>query len=490
MKVGSSNSIISVLFVLFSVILGVFSQEFENFDKEIPATWQNINIDKTLDVTKSYTKEILTITAKNIESLPVAEYIQPISKERTNDFALIIGSYGTDGKSMLQINVFNNTANEESEYNYLVVTFPAPIASGSQVDFQLQFVYLDQLKPMPDVLEMNGVQSVLLKTHKYPVSSYPIESYTLAISGTNGKVENLDQGKPQVNDLPELKQETSNSKLVVFESEEQVTIPPFTVDYISLHFEKNQPLLVAENLKRNVWISHWGDSVSFEEIYEVTNKIAKLKDGFSRLQWMQSKYTYTPGPYGLAFNMDLPNGFREAYFTDLVGNVSTSKIVKNHLVLKPRYPLFGGWNYNFTIGWSNDLANFVKRSSDHNEKYIAKVPLLNGHADMSYHNVEFSFYLPENAELLDIASPVPYEDYSVTTEKSYLDFSGHTKVTIYYKNMIDEFKHSDVIVSYKYTSSDFLLKPFITGSFLFIALISYLLITKIDIAIDTRSEKK
>ena len=74
--------------------------------------------------------------------------------------------------------------------------------------------------------------------------------------------------------------------------------------------------------------------------------------------------------------LHLPAGARDPYFIDLVGNVSTShfrpappvsaallspsKAKSSILELKPRYPILGGWNYTFTLGYDTPLESAAK----------------------------------------------------------------------------------------------------------------------------------
>lgn len=50
-----------------------------------------------------------------------------------------------------------------------------------------------------------------------------------------------------------------------------------------------------------------------------------------------------------------PKGSFDAYFRDSIGNVSTSRIVNDAIVLTPRFPLFGGWKYSFDAGYETPL---------------------------------------------------------------------------------------------------------------------------------------
>lgn len=50
-----------------------------------------------------------------------------------------------------------------------------------------------------------------------------------------------------------------------------------------------------------------------------------------------------------------PQKSTDYYFRDSIGNVSTSRVNGNLVILTPRYPLFGGWKYSFEAGYETPL---------------------------------------------------------------------------------------------------------------------------------------
>ena len=67
--------------------------------------------------------------------------------------------------------------------------------------------------------------------------------------------------------------------------------------------------------------------------------------------------------------------------------------------LKPRYPVFGGWNFPFRIGWDANLKDFLRKATT-GEGYVLKVPFLEGpkmNEGISYEKVELRVILPEGA---------------------------------------------------------------------------------------------
>ena len=91
------------------------------------------------------------------------------------------------------------------------------------------------------------------------------------------------------------------------------------------------------------------------------------------------------------------------YFTDEIGNISTSRFRSNsreaNLELKPRYPVFGRWNFPFRIGWDANLKYFLRKTKG-GDSYVLKVPLLEGPKQtegVSYEKIEVRVILPEGA---------------------------------------------------------------------------------------------
>jgi len=119
--------------------------------------------------------------------------------------------------------------------------------------------------------------------------------------------------------------------------------------------------------------------------------------------WATTAYYNPPTAAIKGFVFNLLPGSKDAYFTDEIGNVSTSRFRSNHreahLDLKPRYPIFGGWNYSFVVGWNNELGSFLRKSKG--DEYVMKVPFLEGPREaVTYKTVEVTIILPEGARFV------------------------------------------------------------------------------------------
>lgn len=116
-----------------------------------------------------------------------------------------------------------------------------------------------------------------------------------------------------------------------------------------------------------------------------------------------TQYANPPTSALKELRVPLKVGSANPYFTDDIGNVSTSRWRSNSrealLELRPRYPVFGGWKYTFKIGWDADLKNFLRKLKS--EGYVLKVPFLEGPKmaeGVEYEKVEVRVVLPEGAK--------------------------------------------------------------------------------------------
>lgn len=107
--------------------------------------------------------------------------------------------------------------------------------------------------------------------------------------------------------------------------------------------------------------------------------------------------------------LHLPAGIHDMYFTDLNGNVSTSHLrtvpsvpkgADSHqsstFEFKPRYPLLGGWNYSFTIGWDSPLADYAGWDKE-SGRYLVGVPMRSIIPTAVVDEAEVKIILPEGA---------------------------------------------------------------------------------------------
>lgn len=198
--------------------------------------------------------------------------------------------------------------------------------------------------------------------------------------------------------------------------------------HIVVHYFFAAPVVEITSLKRAAEISHWGANLNIQNDIALRNAgpeyaipilhnsgsvsdiIGRLKGHFSRLVHQgQTFYNRMPPHIIPSLTLDLPPGIHSAYYYDLNGNVSTSRLrvapsvpkaaeskQSSTLELRPRYPLMGGWNYSFTIGWDSPLADSAGYDAS-SGKYVVGIPVQTVVPGAVVNEAEVKIILPEGA---------------------------------------------------------------------------------------------
>lgn len=284
-----------------------------------------------------------------------------------------------------------------SDVQYYRITLPAPLKPGGQQTLAISWYYLKSYRPLPASIGQDEQQFLVYDFSLYAASAYPtlkqktevkvststIPDYT-TIVGSDGK------------EHPE----KHGTKMLYGPFEEQ---PAGAVYPAQIRFEFTKPVIHISQLDRDIEVSHWGGNVAFEERYTLHHLGANLSTLFNRVKWAQSQY-YNPATAALKeLKFPLQIGSVDPYFTDAIGNVSTSRFRSSKreamLELKPRYPVFGGWKYPFTIGWNTNAANVLRNTADGG--HVLKVPFIEGPKQIEgveYSEVNVRVLLPEGSE--------------------------------------------------------------------------------------------
>ncbi|KAH9938268.1 oligosaccharyl transferase alpha subunit [Fomitopsis serialis] len=223
---------------------------------------------------------------------------------------------------------------------------------------------------------------------------------------------------------------------------------------VAVHYDYDHPVLEVTKLKRSAEISHWGANLNIEDNINLHNAGPKLKGHFSRLEHQASNFFGRLPPHILpSVSLHLPPNIRSPYYYDLIGNVSTSRLRVGNLPaqpfslleMRPRYPLLGGWNYSFTLGWDSPLADYAGYDKS-TGNYMIGVPLMTLIPGAVVDEAEIQIILPEGAT------------YLRQNTHCVLDTVGRPAIVLEYKDLTT--RHAGTIyVTYKVPLSAHLKKP-------------------------------
>ena len=356
-----------------------------------PQNFKNVNLLRSINLEKGYVREAINIVIENIDRKPQSEYyilfpLESISK---------VGGLQVRDKQDASLPAFRSQLIEYDPYSatqFFLITLPKPLAPKAQQTLAISYHLLSTLSPRPTKIKQDGRQYLL---HRF--STYWPSAYISAKQKTKIKFPSSDV--PDADPAPKEKQGS------IFTYGPYDNIPAGSSQEASIRYEFTKPVTHGILLERDTEVSHWGGNLATEERHWLTNQGAHLLGQFSRVTWATQHNQYNSAPTSALTGLKIPLkiGTVDAYFTDDIGNVSTSRFRSNVrealLEAKPRYPVFGGWNYSFRVGWNGNLKNYLRRLKS-SDGYILRVPFIEGLRNLegaSYGKVVLRIILPEGA---------------------------------------------------------------------------------------------
>ncbi|KAF2007676.1 Ribophorin I [Amniculicola lignicola CBS 123094] len=449
-----------------------------------PQVFKNANLVRTTNLDKSYPRETINVIIENVDSKPQSEYYLPFESSLISN----VGGFEAKDKKAPELGNFKVEVVEfdtESTTGFYLIHLPSPLAPKAQRTISITYSLLKSLSPVPAQISQADKQYL-----QYTFSAYTPSAYVTANQKTKLKFPNVDV--PDYTTLPsELNAEKKTDPQrqgSTFTYGPYADIPAGASQPVTVRYESTKPVTHATLLERDIEISHWGGNLATEERYWLTNLGASLKTHFSRVEWQKSQYMNPPTTALKQINIPLAPGVLSPYFVDDIGNVSTSRFRpgarESTLELKPRYPIFGAWNYNFKIGWDAPLSTYLRKISG--DSYILKVPFLEGPRmpeGVQYSRVNLRVILPEGATNVKFSTTVPLIDQSTTLHRTFMDTIGRTSLTLSAINLIDDFRDRDLIVTYDYPWTAGFRKPMVITLGMFALLAVVYVVGSVDTSI-------
>ena len=289
--------------------------------------------------------------------------------------------------------------NTLSPTEFYLIHLPEPLQPKAQQTLSISYSILSALSPVPATINQLDKQYV-----QYTFSAYTPSAYVTEKQKTKVKFPSTDIPDYTILPTPNAeKQQDPQKQGSTFTYGPYNDIPAGAEESVSVRYEFTKPLTHVSLLERDIEVSHWGGNLATEERYWLTNRAAQLANHFSRVSWQMQQYSNPPTSALKQLPIPLRVGSMNPYFTDDIGNVSTSRfrsgVREAHLELRPRYPVFGGWKYSFRVGWDADLKEYLRKLKK-GDGYVLKVPFLEGPRmpeGIEYKKVEVRVILPEGA---------------------------------------------------------------------------------------------
>ncbi|TXT10813.1 hypothetical protein VHUM_02318 [Vanrija humicola] len=384
------------------------------------------------------------------------------------------------------------------------------LAKDAQVVISLTALVAGASRPLPDEIAQRDPQFVLWETNSTLVdSAYKSDVERIKIRSPSPQI--LQHGVVPIKYIRDTDVTKSGSTLTLGPF---FDVPP-TVGAAAaaeqgpfyVHYETPSPIVGIRSLKRAAEVSHWGGNLNIQDEIALFNDGPTLKGQFSRLAHQQSKFHATkPAQILTELTLRIPPSAHSVYYYDVIGNVSTShfrpgqgastaslrgrapRVVDGTLELKPRYPVLGGWNYSFTVGWDSPLSEALHVDAK-NGRHVLAVPFLTALKDVVVDEEELRIVLPDGATDVEVFTPFPVDAIEHSVHKTYLDTTGRPVVTIT-KALVTENHAQNVFVSYNYPLSAQLQKPLIVTAVVGVLLFVFIVLRRVDYNIASAAERK
>ncbi|KAI8938990.1 hypothetical protein NX059_004833 [Plenodomus lindquistii] len=450
-----------------------------------PQVFKNANLVRTTNLDKAYPRETINVVVENIAASPQSQYYLPFAAGvLANVGGLEVRDKKAADKGTLAVDVVG--LDHDSSTEFYRIHLPEPLAPSAQQTLSITYALLSSLAPVPAKLAQTDKQYL-----QYSFSAYAPSAYTTDLQKTKIKFPNADVA--DYTNLPaDLSTENKASPQKqgsTFSYGTYANVPAGAHQPVSVRYEYTKPLTHASLLERDIEVSHWGGNLATEERYWLVNQGAGLKNHFSRVDWQKQSYM-NPATYALkGLTLPLAPGAVDPYFTDDIGNVSTSRFRPGKkealLELKPRYPVFGQWKYSFRVGWNADLSTYLRKLAS-GDTYILKVPFLEGPRaaeGISYARVNLRVILPEGATNVQFSTTVPIVSNETSLHKTFMDTLGRTTLSLTAINLVDDWRERDLVVSYDYGTLAGYRKPFVIMTGIFAVFVAVWVLGSLDTSI-------
>ncbi|KIW15660.1 hypothetical protein PV08_05709 [Exophiala spinifera] len=457
--------------------------------------FENTNLVRTINLEKGYVRETTNVLITNTDKKPQSEYYIPFDYD-------VIGRIGgfdvrdkkNAEKGTLEVTVaavaevLDASGNSPKSTQYYVVHLDEPVPPKGTVTLSISYHILGALRPLPASIRQDEKQYLTYDFSAYAPSAYKTVKQKTKVKFPSTDVPEYTTTEGLTSNADPERQGTQYS----YGPYDTSKVSPGTTYPVSVRYEFNKPLLVCSVLERDIEVSHWGGNLATEERYWLRHDGASLSNHFSRVAWSTQSFYISSGQMSTSalreLKVPLRPGSVDPYFTDDIGNVSTSRFRPNavrdaSLELKPRYPLFGGWKYSFRIGWNNALSSFLRKLKTPSDAYILSVPLVQGPKmaeGIQYEQFVLRVILPEGATNVNYqthgGTGVPSLHAEHGVHKTFMDTLGRTVLKLSGTNVVDEARDITLLVTYEYTLLSALRKPLtIFGGFVVVFVVAYLI---------------
>ncbi|KAK8484207.1 hypothetical protein V6N12_057199 [Hibiscus sabdariffa] len=393
-------------------------------------------VDRRIYLTSHIVRVSSTIKVENVGPEMVSDVLLAFPDQQAKNMAYLMAT-PHEGKGKVKnpaVALPVEAANPKGmppALTFYSVPLPKGLAEGDSFTFDVLAVFSHALRPIPEKITQADIQLVVYHDNAHYLSPYVVKAQSLTVKLPDSRIESYTK-------LDNTKIHGSEIKYGPYEN-----LPAFSYSPIAVHFESNQPFAVAQELVREIEISHWGN-VQVTEHYKLIHGGAQSKGEFSRLNhafsflWIMARPNVRGASAFRYLVVNLPPRAHSVYYRYEIGNISTSHLrgdsKKTELLIEPRYPMFGAWRTAFTIGYGLPLQDFLYESEG---KRFLNITYSSPMVELVIDTLIVKVVLPEGSSDISVAAPFPVEQWR-ETKISHLDIDGRPVVVLKKINVVPE----------------------------------------------------
>ncbi|KAK8484208.1 hypothetical protein V6N13_065815 [Hibiscus sabdariffa] len=402
-------------------------------------------VDRRIYLTSHIVRVSSTIKVENVGPEMVSDVLLAFPDQQAKNMAYLMAT-PHEGKGKVKnpaVALPVEAANPKGmppALTFYSVPLPKGLAEGDSFTFDVLAVFSHALRPIPEKITQADIQLVVYHDNAHYLSPYVVKAQSLTVKLPDSRIESYTK-------LDNTKIHGSEIKYGPYEN-----LPAFSYSPIAVHFESNQPFAVAQELVREIEISHWGN-VQVTEHYKLIHGGAQSKGEFSRLNhafsflWIMARPNVRGASAFRYLVVNLPPRAHSVYYRYEIGNISTSHLrgdsKKTELLIEPRYPMFGAWRTAFTIGYGLPLQDFLYESEG---KRFLNITYSSPMVELVIDTLIVKVVLPEGSSDISVAAPFPVEQWR-ETKISHLDIDGRPVVVLKKINVVPE--HNQYFQTYQ-----------------------------------------
>ncbi|KJE96830.1 Rpn1 protein [Capsaspora owczarzaki ATCC 30864] len=422
---------------------------------------------RQIDLSTHLTRITLDLTVENTGSAAASSLLVALEGDR--DPSLVSAIAAPSPKTQLAV-----AREPAADARLFRITLESPLAAGKSIEVTVRFVVAGAQTAHPREITQQEVQRARFVGRLHVPSPYQVAEQTTTVTLPSNNVVQYTRTKPV----------SASGSTIKYGPYHDVA--PFSVAPLSVHFEAATPFLTTRSVKRLIEVSHWGN-IAVEDVIHLQNTGAQHKGEFSRYDYQRGQ---PAGHIVRSFASHLPLSARDIYYRDVIGNISTSHVREGDsevlVEVTPRFPLLGGWQTVYTLGYNLPTAPFLYTGSS---GFKLTIPFLDQiHDTLVVEDAEVRVVLPEGAANIQVHTPFEVEQ-SRDVHFTYLDTTGRPVVVLKKQNLVREHLEQ-FTVTYTFSTTSMLQEPLLVVGFFFALFSTILVLNRIDYSISAPKTKK